>query len=81
MFEACEMPFRSSCTECGTTLTHHDSDEDGTDGISDHPVKSVNQECRDDDSDAAQGIGQDVQKDLKIEMNFIFFIISLRFSF
>ena len=48
-------------------ITYHDSDEDGTDGISDHPIKRVNQEGRDDDSDAAQGIGQNVQKDLKIK--------------
>lgn len=45
---------------------HHDSNEDGADGVRDHPVERVNQEGRDDDSDAAQGIGQNVQKDLKM---------------
>lgn len=49
---------------------HHDSNENGTDGVRDHPVERVNQECRDDYSYAAQGIGQNVQKDLKIIITF-----------
>ena len=52
---------------CQGAISYHDSDEDGTDGVSDHPVERVNQEGRDDDSDAAQGISQNVQKDLKIK--------------
>ena len=55
---------------CVKGSTYHDGDEDGTDGIGDHPVERVNQKGRDDDSDAAQSIGQNMQKDLKIKLIF-----------
>ena len=40
-----------------------ESDEERADRIGDHPTELVHQDGRDDDSDAAQSVGQDVQKD------------------
>ena len=41
-----------------------ESDEDGADGIRDHPAEHLHQDRRDDDAHAAQRVGQDVQEDL-----------------
>ena len=43
----------------------HDGDEDGADGVSDHPVEGVDEEGGDDDPEAAQRVGQNVEDHLK----------------
>ena len=41
-----------------------DSDEDGADGIGNHPVEQVHQDGGNDDAHAAKGVGQYVQENL-----------------
>ena len=46
------------------SIPHHDEDgnEHGADGVSKHPVKEVNERGGDNNTDTAQGIGQNVQE-------------------
>lgn len=47
------------------TQSDEEGDEDGTDGISNHPVEQVHENGRDDDTHTSKSVSQDVKKHLK----------------